>query len=119
MEATLAEEELGPADALGEPELTRMAGFNLPLVLYNLVTGSVTHLCPQGPIATGLGPDWSEEKDVVRAGLERAEGAEICRAGLIRAAGQECVVGSERYADPGHASDQDNGIFPVTAWIVF
>jgi hypothetical protein len=66
MEATLAEEELGPAEALGEPERTRMAGVNLPLDRYNL-RASTTHLCPRGPIATGMGPDWSEEGDV-RAG---------------------------------------------------
>jgi hypothetical protein len=69
------------------------------------------HLCPRGPIATGLGPDWIEERDVVQAGLERAEGADTQRAGPIRAAGQECVVGSEWFADPSHASDQGNGIF--------
>jgi hypothetical protein len=36
--------------------------------------GGVTHLCPRGPAATGLGPDWSEERDVARAGMERVEG---------------------------------------------
>jgi hypothetical protein len=96
MEATLAEEELGPAEALGEPERTRMAGVNFKLQLdqYNLLS-SVTHLCPRGPVATGLGPDWSEERDVARAaGLERAECAYIWRVGSILAAGQECVVGA-------------------------
>ena len=42
MAATMEEEELGPAAALGEPERTRMAGVNLPLDRYNLL-GSVTH----------------------------------------------------------------------------
>ncbi len=55
MEETLAEEDLGPAEALGGAgadsdgwsQLT--AGPVQP-------TGSITHLCPCQPIATGLGP---------------------------------------------------------------
>jgi hypothetical protein len=42
MESTLAAEELGPEEALGEPERTRMANVNLPLDQYNLL-GSVTN----------------------------------------------------------------------------
>ena len=80
---------------------------NVPLERHNLRVSAT--------IATGLGPDWSEEMGFVRAGLERPEGADIRRAGLIRASGQECVAESEWYADASRASDRDNGIFQVTA----
>ena len=56
------------------PQSTTLDRDNLP--------GGVTHLCPRGPVANGLGPDWSEERDAARAGLERVEGADIRRAGL-------------------------------------
>ncbi len=47
-----------------------MARVILPLDWYNFL-GSVNHLCPRGPIATGLGPDWSEERDVIELEAER------------------------------------------------
>ena len=104
MEATMEEEELGPAAAVGAGadsdgrSLLRWTGTTSP--------GGVTHLCPRGPVATGLGPDWSEEWDVARARLERVEGADIRRAGPNGPAGQQYVVGSEWYADPDHGSDR-------------
>jgi hypothetical protein len=45
-----AEEELGPAAALGEPERTRMARVYIPLDRDKL-PGSVTRLCPRGSLA--------------------------------------------------------------------
>jgi hypothetical protein len=52
-----AEEERGPAaDSDGRSLLTT--------VPRHPKLGRVTHLCPQGPIANGLGSDWCEERDV-------------------------------------------------------
>ena len=85
-------------ERLGWPQSTTLDRDNLP--------GGVTHLCPRGPVATGLGPDWSEERGVARARLERVEGADIRRAGPNGPAGQQYVVGSEWYADPDHGSDR-------------
>jgi hypothetical protein len=50
----------------------------------------VTRPCPRGPEAIGLGPDWSGVRDglLVRAGLDRVEGADIRRTGPTRATGQ-------------------------------
>ena len=87
----------GSRSGLGWPQSTTLDRDNLP--------GGVTHLCPRGPVATGLGPEWSEERDVARARLERVEGADIRRAGPNGPAGQQYVVGSEWYADPDHGSD--------------
>ena len=63
--------------------------------------------------------DWCEERDVGRSGLRRVEGADILRAGPRWAAGQERAVGRQRYADSCHVNDRDNGIFQVTAPILF
>ena len=101
-----------------DPLRTRMAAVYLPLCL-DTQLGRVTHLCPRGPVANGLGSDWCEERDVGRAGLRRVEGADIWRAGPTWAAGQELAVGRQRYADSGHVNDRDNGIFQVTAPILF
>ena len=96
---------------------TRMAIDYLPLYR-DTQLGRVTHLCPRGPIANGVGSGWCEERDVGRAGLRRVEGADIRvegadirRAGPTWAAGQELVVGRQRYADSGHVNVRDNGIF--------
>ena len=48
-----AEEELEP----------RMATVYLPLYR-DTQLGRVTHLCPRGPVANGLGSDWCEERGV-------------------------------------------------------
>ena len=98
------EEELG----LGWPPVY------MPLDRDNLLT-RVTRPCPRGPTAMGLGPDWSGVRDVGRAGLDRVDSADIRRTGPTRATGQQCVVGAESDVDHGHASDWENGIFPVTA----
>jgi hypothetical protein len=88
---------------LWEPERTRMAAVYYAARLdRDNLPGDVTHLCPRGPIATGVGPVWNEEKDVARTGLELVEGADIRRAGP----NGPHVVGSERYADPDHWSDR-------------
>ena len=120
MAATLAVAE--PAESQGrrslDPRRARMTAVYLPLYR-DTQLGRVTHLCPRGPIANGLGSDWCEERDVGRAGLRRVEGADIWQAGPTWAAGQELAVGRQQYADSGHANDLDNGIFQVTAPILF
>ena len=103
--AATTEEELGPAAALWEPERLGL-GWQSATLDWDNLPGGVTHLCPLGPVATGLGPDWSEERGVARAGLKRVEGADIRRAGPNGPAGQQYVVGSEWYADPDHGSDR-------------
>ena len=109
-----------PAEEFRPAEARRMAGSTYRWT-GTTTSRAVTHLCPRGSVmeATGLGPDWSEERDLVRSGLERAEGADIWRARSIRATDQECVVESEWCVDPGHVSDRDNGIFPVTDRTLF
>ncbi len=88
----------------------------LPALDRDNLLGCVTHLCPRGPIATGLGLDWSEERDVARAGLERVEGADI----LVRQAGpngpraNKVSLGANGTLIPitGVIGDNLNGIFP-------
>ena len=101
-----AEEERGPAaDSDGRSLLTT--------VPRHPKLGRVTHLCPQGPIANGLGSDWCEERDVGRSGLQRVEGADIRRAGPTWAAGQELAVGRQRYADSVSPSDLQKAHFQL------
>ncbi len=51
-----------------------------------------------------LGTDWSEERALDKAGLERVEGADTRRAGPTWAVGRECVAGN---ADSDRGSDWD------------
>ena len=75
----------------------------------------------RGPVANGLGSGWSEmrDSDVVRAGLQRVEGADILRSGQTWAEGQDLDIGRRWFADSCPVSDLDNGIFQVTAWSLF
>ena len=96
----------GSRSGLGWPESTTLDRDNLP--------GGVTHLCPRGPVATGLGPDWSEERDVAGAGLERVEGADIRRAGPNGPRASNVSLGANGTLIPVTGVIGDNGIFPVT-----
>ena len=108
-----AEEERGPAADSDDGRSL------LTTVPRHPKLGRVTHLCPQGPIANGLGSDWCEERDVGRSGLRRIEGADIRLAWPTWAAGQEHAVERRRYADSCHVNDQNNCISQVTAPILF
>ena len=113
MAATMEEEELGPAAALWEPERARMAR------VYYAGPGQPPGrrhppVCPRGPVATGLGPDWSEERDVAGAGLERVEGADIRRAGPNGPRASNVSLGANDTLIPVTGVIGDNGIFPVT-----
>ena len=90
------------------------AGQGHLLTRVNLLT-RVTRPCPRGPTAIGLGPDGSGVRAIGRAGLDWVDSADIRRTVPSRATGQQCVVGAESDVDHGHASDWENGIFPVTA----
>ncbi len=89
------------ATAAGGPERTRMAGVYQALDRDKLL-GCVTHLCPRGPAAHGLGPTGVRRGTLDKAWLEQVEGADIRRGRRTWAVGQECVVGN---ADPNHGSD--------------
>ena len=94
----------GSRSGLGWPESTTLDRDNLP--------GGVTHLCPRGPVATGLGPDWSEERDVALAGLERVEGADIRRAGPNGPRASNVSLGANGTLIPITGVVGDNGTFP-------
>ncbi len=56
-----------------DPQQTRMAAVYLLPLYRDTLLGRVTHLCPRMLVANGLGPDWSEVRDVGRAGLRRVQ----------------------------------------------
>ncbi len=103
MAATPAEEEIRPAEALGEESTHRWTG---------TTSWAVPPACVhEGPQPLSWDPIGTRGGTLLGQGWNRLTAS--------RAAGRECVVGGERYRDPGHGGDRDSGIVPVTTRTFF